>query len=75
MSTYSATQEARMSNTSRIDVFSASNETESRPEFWKNVPPVAMVATMGPGDMLYIPPGWWHAMRSESESFSVSIWF
>ncbi|KAJ7063462.1 hypothetical protein C8F01DRAFT_1209770 [Mycena amicta] len=30
---------------------------------------------LGPGDVLYIPAGWWHAMRAESRSFSVSMWF
>ncbi len=29
----------------------------------------------GPGDCLYIPPGWWHYVRSLSPSFSVSFWF
>jgi [protein]-arginine 3-hydroxylase / protease len=27
------------------------------------------------GDVLYIPPGWWHYVRSLSPSFSVSFWF
>ena len=30
---------------------------------------------LSPGDVLYIPPGWWHYVRSESVSFSVSFWF
>jgi ribosomal protein L16 Arg81 hydroxylase len=30
---------------------------------------------LGPGDALYIPPGWWHHVRSLSVSFSVSHWF
>ncbi|KAJ2716524.1 hypothetical protein H4R19_000599 [Coemansia spiralis] len=28
-----------------------------------------------PGDLLYIPPRWWHYVRSLSTSASVSIWF
>lgn len=28
-----------------------------------------------PGQMLYIPPGWWHFVRSLSTSFSVSFWW
>ena len=28
-----------------------------------------------PGDMLYIPPGWWHYVQSLSVSFSVSFWW
>ncbi|KAH7135874.1 hypothetical protein B0J11DRAFT_426203 [Dendryphion nanum] len=30
---------------------------------------------LGPGDCLYIPPGWWHYVRSLTPSFSVSFWF
>ena len=28
-----------------------------------------------PGQMLYIPPNWWHYVRSLSVSFSVSFWW
>jgi lysine-specific demethylase 8 len=63
-----------MSNTSQIDVFSDQLENES-PMFWEKVVPEAMYATLEPGDLLYIPPGWWHAFRSEEVSFSVSMWF
>ncbi|GIL96279.1 hypothetical protein Vretimale_2123 [Volvox reticuliferus] len=28
-----------------------------------------------PGQMLYIPPGWWHFVRAMSTSFSVSFWW
>lgn len=69
-----------MSNTSRVDVFPDTAETEqgSRnefPAFWKEVPLKAMCVTLEPGDVLFFPPGWWHAMRSEETSFSVSMWF
>jgi len=30
---------------------------------------------LNPGDVLYIPPLWWHYVRSESVSFSVSFWW
>lgn len=30
---------------------------------------------LGPGECLYIPPGWWHYVRSLTPSFSVSFWF
>lgn len=30
---------------------------------------------LGPGDCLYLPPGWWHYVTSLSSSFSVSFWF
>ncbi|KAJ3795985.1 Clavaminate synthase-like protein [Lentinula aff. detonsa] len=67
-----------MSNTSRVDVFATVKDGEQRsrfPEFWSNVVPHAISATLEPGDMLFIPPGWWHAMRAEETSLSVSMWF
>ena len=63
--------EFKMGNTSRLDVFS----TEGNKEFADQVVPSSMTATLGPGDMLFFPPGWWHGMRSESTSFSISMWF
>ena len=30
---------------------------------------------LGPGEMLHIPRGWWHYVRSLSRSFSVSFWW
>ncbi|TDL27616.1 Clavaminate synthase-like protein [Rickenella mellea] len=68
-----------MSNTSRIDVFadhtSSSNASEDIAAFRREVIPQAMRVTLEPGDLLFFPPGWWHAMRSEDTSFSVSMWF
>ncbi|KAL0947466.1 hypothetical protein HGRIS_013572 [Hohenbuehelia grisea] len=66
-----------MANTSRMDVFTDDKEGSLKefPAFWQNVYPNAMYATLHPGDMLFFPAGWWHAMRSESVSFSVSMWF
>ncbi|XP_011182789.2 bifunctional peptidase and arginyl-hydroxylase JMJD5 [Zeugodacus cucurbitae] len=31
--------------------------------------------TLQASDCLYIPPKWWHYVRAESESFSVSFWW
>ena len=28
-----------------------------------------------PGQMLFIPPGWWHYVKALSVSFSVSFWW
>lgn len=28
-----------------------------------------------PGQMLYIPPGWWHYVRALTTSFSCSFWW
>ncbi|KAK1708352.1 hypothetical protein BDP67DRAFT_410964 [Colletotrichum lupini] len=30
---------------------------------------------LGPGEVLYVPIGWWHYVRSLSVSFSVSLWW
>mmetsp|Transcript_18069 Transcript_18069/g.58473 ORF Transcript_18069/g.58473 Transcript_18069/m.58473 type:complete len:120 (+) Transcript_18069:226-585(+) len=30
---------------------------------------------LGPGEMLYIPRGWWHYVQAMSPSFSVSFWW
>ena len=34
-----------------------------------------MDCVLGPGQMLYMPPGWWHYVRSLSTSCSVSFWW
>ena len=64
-----------LSNTSRVDVFSNLQELQTFPEFVEKVVPLSMAGTLGPGDALFFPPGWWHSMRSESTSFSFSMWF
>ena len=65
-----------LSNTSRVDVFGRFEEIDAQfPHFREHVVPHAMCATLNPGDLLFFPPGWWHAMRSEETSFSVSMWF
>ncbi|KAJ3522318.1 hypothetical protein NMY22_g11943 [Coprinellus aureogranulatus] len=60
-----------LQNTSRREVFGASADSD----LVSTVVPHAMSATLNPGDLLFFPKGWWHAMRSESTSFSVSFWF
>ena len=57
-------------NTSRCDVFAEKVDAPIA-----EVTPQAMSATLNPGDLLYFPAGWWHAMRSDSTSYSVSFWF
>jgi len=32
-------------------------------------------AILAPGELLYLPIGWWHYVRSLTPSFSVSFWF
>ncbi|KAH9948094.1 hypothetical protein B0H21DRAFT_735346 [Amylocystis lapponica] len=63
-----------MTNTSQVDVF-ASQRDGAFPAFWEGVVCDAMDATLEAGDLLFFPPGWWHAMRTEETSFSVSMWF
>ena len=31
-------------------------------------------ALLGPGDLLFIPEGWWHYVKSMSTAFSISYW-
>lgn len=80
---------AYMSNTSRVDVFSSSpldsepgkgkgaawsaQDRQARARFEIDVQPNAMVATLGPGDLLFFPPGWWHAMRSLSRVSTIDV--
>lgn len=35
----------------------------------------ALETVLAKGEMLYIPPRWWHHVRSLSVSFSVSFWW
>ena len=62
-----------MTNTSQVDVFDTSRQPPKR--FIEDVLPHAMTAVLEPGDLLFFPPRWWHAMRSLTRSFSVSMWF
>lgn len=57
-------------NTSRVDV--GAIDEQLFPGF-KDVPYVDLV--LQSGDMLYMPPKWWHYVRSLSISFSVSFWW
>lgn len=58
-------------NTSRVDLHSADVE-QLYPGFCA-VPYIDVV--LQPGDMLYMPPKWWHFVQSMSTSFSVSFWW
>lgn len=67
------------SNTSGIPLFSPHRDdiADKFPKFYEHVYPDAMETILEPGDMLFMPPGWWHAMRGEGEgvAWSVSMWF
>lgn len=59
-------------------LFNTSQVNPEKPDFdqfpkFKDVP--LMQCVLEPGDMLYIPPKWWHHVRSLSASFSVSFWW
>lgn len=62
-------------NTARVDVFAAERHHAEDDGFARGAVPHAMAALLCPGDMLYIPRGWWHAFRNEDASFAVSMWF
>lgn len=62
----------------RVDVLLPPSDpslARKHPLFVRDVVPVARQAVLGPGDLLFLPPGWWHAMRSLEVSFGVSVWF
>lgn len=58
--------------TSSVDVFTDSPKSL---DFENHVRPKARSAILQPGDVLIMPPGWLHAFKSLSKSFSVSMWF
>lgn len=56
---------AYMTNTSRVDVFSSVPTVEDEfPRFTDEVEPEAMWTVLEPGDMLFLPPLWYHGMKS-----------
>jgi hypothetical protein len=50
-------------NTSTLDIFDESIKGSQRAG---RAHQMGMKAVLGPGDILILPPGWWHAMRSLS---------
>lgn len=57
-------------NSSQVEVDDP--DLETHPEF-ANLP--ATECILQPGQMLFIPPGWWHYVKALSVSFSVSFWW
>lgn len=56
---------ALMTNTSRVDVFSSAPTVEDEyPRFTDEVESEAMWTVLEPGDMLFLPPLWYHGMKS-----------
>lgn len=62
-----------MSNTSQVDV---EGEGKHRDEDFPLLQKAKYRDTiLGEGELLYIPVGWWHYVRSLEASFSVSFWW
>ncbi|GAA6056359.1 hypothetical protein JCM3770_005966 [Rhodotorula araucariae] len=78
-----------MTNTSTLDVSVAplrppgltavdaavSDDPSYPPTFLSSVAPRAFQAVLAPGDVLVLPPRWWHSLVALERSFSVSVWF
>lgn len=65
--------EGMLNNTSQVDV--ESSNRSSFPLFTEMDKMHREECILHPGQMLYIPPGYWHYVRSLDESFSVSFWW
>ena len=58
---------------SRVDVSRAAAASRQHGAFARAQP---HVATVRRGDLLYLPLGWWHAVRgSQERNISVNFWF
>ncbi|KAH9465371.1 hypothetical protein Pst134EA_013257 [Puccinia striiformis f. sp. tritici] len=70
-----------MTNTSQVDVLGSVepdrlDEFRTRfPNFVEKVMPEALQIILEEGDMLVMPPGWWHSMKSLTPSINLSVWF
>ncbi|XP_072982457.1 lysine-specific demethylase JMJ30 [Typha latifolia] len=62
--------ESMLSNTSQVDL-----DNIDVKEFSKAENLDFMDCVLEEGEMLYIPPKWWHYVKSLSTSFSVSFWW
>ncbi|KAF7353640.1 Leucine-rich repeat-containing protein SOG2 [Mycena venus] len=57
-------------NTAGVDVFAT--DQSDHPKFATDVAGSSLVERLGPGDVLYMPVGWWHGMRAESRNAVVA---
>ncbi|WVQ96546.1 hypothetical protein IAU59_003651 [Kwoniella sp. CBS 9459] len=71
-----------MTNTSKIPIFRHKGDfvkdlESAYPDFFAHVWPESLEAVLMPGDLLVMPPGWWHAMTGEGDGpgWSVSMWY
>ncbi|PIA18323.1 Clavaminate synthase-like protein [Coemansia reversa NRRL 1564] len=67
---YPHSSESLLANTSQIDVESPDIE-----KYPRSTKAQYLECVVKPGDLLYIPPRWWHYVRSLSTSSSISMWF
>ncbi|XP_061930024.1 bifunctional peptidase and arginyl-hydroxylase JMJD5-like isoform X1 [Apis cerana] len=59
-----------LNNTAQVDPLSPNYEK------WPNfIKARGLMTYLKPGEMLYIPPKWWHHVTSLTSSFSVSFWW
>lgn len=70
------THDTHLSNTSTVPIF-RSDDIQGYPDFFEKVVPLAQEATLHPGDLLVMPPGWWHAMKGQGSGpgWSISMWY
>lgn len=59
-----------LSNTAQVDPVSPNLE-----KFPKYAEAKGIKCLLEPGDILYIPPKWWHHVTALDKSFSVSFWW
>ncbi|BGP11088.1 hypothetical protein JCM10049v2_006987 [Rhodotorula toruloides] len=65
----------RSSNSPCADEYDAKKPSPYPLAFAEHVEPHARQAVLEAGDVLVMPPRWWHAMYGLERSFSVSMWF
>ena len=61
-----------MPHMSRVNTFNP--DLEKFPEY-EQAHRVRLEADIGPGDTLFMPPGWWHAVETIETSLSVNFWW
>ena len=67
---YPHSEESLLSNSSQLDV-----ENPDYSEFPEHRKAQPLDCVLERGEMLFIPKGWWHFVKSLTPSFSVSFWW
>lgn len=67
---YAHSSDSMVHNTSQVDC-----ESVDREQFPLFADAKYVDCVLKEGEVLYLPPKWWHYVRSLSRSFSVSFWF